>query len=116
MKAWWWLALAVVCEVSGSLAMKAAVDVPAWYVVTAVGYTASLALLALVLRTGMTVGKAYGIWGATGVALTAVLSAAIFGEPLTPLMGLGVLLVIAGVLLVEFGSRPKASDTVEAAS
>ena len=64
----------------------------------------------------MTVGKAYGIWGATGVALTAVLSAAIFGEPLTPLMGLGVLLVIAGVLLVEFGSHPKASDTVEAAS
>lgn len=89
---------------------------PAWYVLTAVGYTASLALLALVLRMGMTVGKAYGIWGATGVALTAVLSAAIFGEPLTPLMGLGVLLVIAGVLLVEFGSHPKASDTVEAAS
>lgn len=116
MKAGWLLAGAVACEVSGSLAMKAAVEVPGWYAVTAAGYTASFVLLALVLGTGMPVGKAYGMWGATGVALTAVLSAVIFGEPLTPPMGLGVLLVIVGVLLVEFGSHPQARDSAGQAS
>ena len=38
-------------------------------------------------------------------ANTAMLSAAIYGEPLTPLMGIGIGLVIAGVLCVELGSH-----------
>lgn len=48
-------------------------------------------------------GVGYGIWGASGVALTAVLSAVIFGKPLTALMGLGIAVVIGGVL----SARPR---------
>ena len=49
-------------------------------------------------------GVAYGIWAASGVALTAVASKALFKEPLTALMMGGIALIIAGVLLVELGA------------
>ena len=42
--------------------------------------------------------------------LAAVLSAAIFGEPLTAVMGLGMVAIISGVLTVELGSQ-KAQQT-----
>ena len=58
----------------------------------------------------MQIGVAYGIWGASGGVLAAVLSAAIFGEPLTAVMGLGMVLIISGVLTVELGSQ-KAQQT-----
>jgi small multidrug resistance pump len=101
-----WLLLggAIVTEVAGSLSLKGALEYPALYVVVVVGYLAAFVLLTLVLRAGMPVGVAYGIWGALGVALTALLSAVIFGEPLTPLMIAGMVLVIVGVLCVEIGS------------
>lgn len=39
------------------------------------------------------------------MALTAVLSAIIFGEAFTAVMGIGMVCIIAGVLLVEMGSH-----------
>ncbi|GAA4803460.1 hypothetical protein GCM10023220_35900 [Streptomyces ziwulingensis] len=59
----------------------------------------------MVLRAGLALGVAYGIWGASGVALTAVLATVIFGDPLTAVMGVGIALVIAGVLCVELGAQ-----------
>jgi small multidrug resistance pump len=103
---WLLLLAAVACEVTASLSLKAAIDLPAFYLVVAAGYLASFALLATVLRLGVPLGVAYGVWGALGVAATAALSAVIYDEPLTPLMGLGMAIVIAGVLLVELGSHP----------
>ena len=105
MSKWLLLAGAILSEVTGSLALKAALDAPGYYVLVAVGYIASFTLLTLVLRAGMGLGVAYGIWAALGVALTAVMSALLFDEALTALMGVGIALVIAGVLLVEFGSQ-----------
>lgn len=102
---WLLLAGAIACEVTGSLSLKAALERPALYVLVVAGYAASFVLLAAVLRRGMGVGVAYGIWGALGVAATALLSAALFGEPLTGLMGTGLLLIVAGVVLVETGSQ-----------
>ena len=52
----------------------------------------------------MPVGVAYGIWSATGVALTAVLAKILFDEPFTWLMGLGVVAIAGGVLLIEIGA------------
>ncbi|QBJ94593.1 QacE family quaternary ammonium compound efflux SMR transporter [Rhodococcus sp. ABRD24] len=105
MKKWLLLGCAIGSEVTGSLSLKAALDQPAWYVVVAAGYVAAFAFLAAVLRTGMPLGAAYGIWGATGVALTAILAAVIFGEALTGVMLVGIACIIAGVLLVELGSQ-----------
>lgn len=102
-----WLLLlgAIISEVTASLSLKAATTAPAFYVVVAVGFIAAFTFLAGVLRQGMALGVAYGIWGASGVAATAVLSALIFGEALTVLMGIGIALIIIGVLTVELGAQ-----------
>lgn len=105
MKRWLLLAGAIVAETSATLALRAATETPAWYALVVAGYGAAFVLLAAVLRTGMAIGVAYGIWAAIGVAATALLAAALFGEPLTWVMGLGFLTVVAGVLLVELGSH-----------
>ena len=63
----------------------------------------AFSLLGLALAGGLGLGVAYGVWAATGVALTAVGSRLLFDEPLTPLMGAGLALIIVGVLLVELG-------------
>ena len=110
MRKWLMLAAAIGSEVAATLALKAALDHPAWYVLVAAGYVAAFAFLAVCLRLGMKIGVAYGIWGAGGVTVTAVLSAVIYGEPLTALMGLGIALIIAGVLTVELGSQQAARE------
>lgn len=105
MKKWLLLLGAILSEVTGSLSLKAALDSPAFYVLVVVGFTSAFALLAAVLREGMPLGVAYGVWAALGVALTSVLSSVLFGEPFTVLMGLGIVLIMGGVLMVEIGSQ-----------
>ncbi|WP_229052007.1 multidrug efflux SMR transporter [Aeromicrobium sp. Leaf350] len=111
MKKWLLLAGAIGSEVTASLSLKGALDRPALYVVVAVGFVAAFTFLFAALGQGMPLGAAYGIWAACGVALTAMLSAAIYDEPLTPLMGLGIVVIIGGVLLVELGSQAARSRT-----
>jgi small multidrug resistance pump len=102
------LSAAIVTEVAATLSLRASQDHAAWLVVVVVGYAIAFVLLALVLRAGVAVGVAYGIWGASGTALTAVLAAVIFRDALTwPIAG-GIALIIAGVLFVELGSHPPA--------
>jgi small multidrug resistance pump len=103
---WWVLAGAIVTEVAATLSLRASQDHAAWLAVVVVGYLAAFALLTMVLRAGVPVGVAYGIWGAVGTAVTAVLGAVIFDDPFTWAIAAGIGLIIAGVLLVELGSRP----------
>lgn len=105
MKKWVLLLGAILSEVTGSLSLKGALDAPALYVLVAAGFTVAFVLLAAVLRLGMPLGVAYGVWAASGVALTSVLSSLLFGEPFTLLMGAGIVLIVGGVLLVEMGSQ-----------
>ncbi|MEU6386694.1 SMR family transporter [Streptomyces bauhiniae] len=105
MRKWLLLAAAILLEVTATLSLRGALDHPALYVLVALGYVGSFTVLALVLRAGLALGVAYGIWGASGVALTAVLAALFFGDPLTGVMGIGIALVIGGVLCVELGAQ-----------
>ncbi len=102
---WALLAAAIVTEVAATLSLRAALDHPAWFVVVVGGYLGAFVLLGRVLGDGMQVGVAYGVWAASGVALTAALAAVLFADPFTVPMILGVALVITGVLLVELGSH-----------
>jgi small multidrug resistance pump len=106
---WVLLAAAIIIEVVATLSLRASQDHSAWLVVVVVGYVGAFVLLTMVLRTGMPVGVAYGIWGAMGTAGTAVLAAVIFGDPFTWPIVAGIALIIAGVLLVEFGSQRAAA-------
>lgn len=110
------LAVAIVSEVVATLALRAALDHGAWFLLVAAGYLAAFALLGAVLAAGMPVGVAYGIWSASGVALTAVLAALVFDDPLTLRMSLGIALVIGGVLLVELGSHAPGGDPEQVAT
>lgn len=102
--AWFALAGAIGVEVCATLSLRmAAMGRRAFYVVVVAGYLTAFGLLTVALSQGLPLGVAYGVWAAAGVALTAVASRLLFADPLTPLMGLGIALIIGGVLLVEAG-------------
>ena len=106
MRKWVLLSGAILTEVTGTLALRAFQDQRLWLILVVAGYVASFFLLTRVLRAGVPVGVAYGIWGASGTAITAVSASLIFDDPFTVPIMIGIGLIIAGVLLVEFGSRP----------
>jgi len=113
---WLWLAGAIAVEVTASLALQAAVDAPGWYALVVAGYLTAFVCLTRVLKGGMAIGVAYGIWGAAGVALTAVMASILFGQALTGVMILGLVLIVAGVLLVELGSQRAHASRAAAAA
>lgn len=108
MTKWALLCGAIATEVAATLSLRASQDHSAWLLAVVCGYLAAFALLTMVLRAGIPVGVAYGIWGALGTAGTAGLAAVIFGDPFTWPIVAGIGLIIAGVLLIELGSRSKA--------
>lgn len=100
-----WLALAgaIVVEVLATLTMRASngFEKKIWLAPVIAGYIVSFVLLSISLSWGMPVGIAYGVWAASGVALVAILGKVLFKEPLTPMMSVGIGLIIAGVLTIE---------------
>jgi small multidrug resistance pump len=104
---WVLLAAAIGSEVAGTLALRASDGltklVPSIIVVA--GYLASFGLLALVLKT-LPVGIVYAIWAAVGVALVAVLGKLMFNDPVPPIAMVGMVLIVAGVVLVSLSAAP----------
>ena len=111
MRKWALLIAAVGTEVTATLSLRASQDHAAWLTLVVAGYLAAFLLLTLVLRAGMPVGVAYGIWGALGTAATAALAAVLFGDPFTWPIVAGIGLIITGVLLVELGSHPRRDES-----
>jgi small multidrug resistance pump len=104
---WALLAVAILLEVGGTLALRQSDGMRkrAWAGATLLTYVVSTVLLWLTLDAGMAVGVAYGIWAATGVALTAVAGRVLFGDALSPRMVLGIAAIAGGVLLIELGAH-----------
>ncbi|UKY49473.1 DMT family transporter [Streptomyces inhibens] len=67
---------------------------------TALGYLLAFALLAQTLKS-MSVGTAYAIWSGAGTAVIAAIGIAFLGESASALKVFGVLLVIAGVVVLN---------------
>lgn len=102
---WLWLSIAIVFEVVATLSLRASNGFrrKIWLVPVVAGYGLAFTALGFALAAGMPVAVAYGIWTAVGIALIAVLARAIWRDPLTKRMLVGICLVIAGVILVELG-------------
>lgn len=104
---WVLLGAAIATEVAGTLALRASDGmtklVPA--IIVVVGYLASFGFLALVLKT-LPVGIVYAIWAAVGVALVAVLGKIMFDDPVPPIAMIGMVLIVAGVVLVSMSGAP----------
>jgi small multidrug resistance pump len=106
MSMWLLLGCAILSEVSATIALKVSDGfsklVPA--VVVVVGYLASFVLLGMVLKRGMSVGVAYGVWSACGVALVALIGVAFLKETLTWVQIGGLALVMVGVAAIQLGA------------
>ncbi|MDJ1132149.1 DMT family transporter [Streptomyces iconiensis] len=103
---WFFMTGAILTEVAATLSLRMASQGGGkkWLVAVLVGYLAAFAFLTLTLDGGLALGIAYGIWAASGVALTAVASHVLWQEPLTKVMGLGIGLIVIGVLCIELGA------------
>lgn len=103
---WAYLICAILSETAGTLSLRMASKGGGkkWVVAVAACFLAAFAFLTLALDGGLALGVAYGIWAASGVALAAIASRVLFGEPLTKVMGGGIGLIVAGVLFIELGA------------
>ncbi|HWI31792.1 MAG TPA: SMR family transporter [Microbacterium sp.] len=103
-----WLALAgaIVAEVVATLSLRASDGLRKriWILPLLICYPAAFILLTSSLHAGMPIGVAYGIWAASGVALTAVGARVVFKEPLTRRMIVGIIAIAVGVLFIELGT------------
>ena len=104
---WMLLAGAILTEVAATLSLRASEGLrkKRWIVPVAVFYIAAFSLLTVALANGMPVGIAYGVWAASGVALTAVGARVFFKERLTWRMTAGIALIAIGVFVIELGAQ-----------
>jgi len=82
---WVLLGGAIVSEVIATISLRLSEGMTKWLpgVVVVVGYGLSFVLLAQVLKLGLSVGVAYGIWSAVGVSLVALIGVTFLGESLS---------------------------------
>ncbi|MGQ0840621.1 DMT family transporter [Actinokineospora sp.] len=99
------LAVAIVGEVTATISLKLSegFSKPVPSVLVVLGYGIAFTALAKLLNQGFPVGVAYAIWAAIGVAAVALIGALFLGEGFTLTMGIGLVLVIGGVVLLELG-------------
>ena len=99
MQSWIVLAAAIACEVAGTVFMKLSNSLTRWVWIPPMLFAYILALLglALALRT-IEVGIAYAVWAAAGTLLIALVGILFFGESLSLIKVVAIILVIAGVV------------------
>ncbi|MBA4859921.1 multidrug efflux SMR transporter [Streptomyces sp. PSKA54] len=98
------LAAAIAAEVAGTTAMKYSDGFSRLWpsLATVAGYLVAFALLAQTLKT-LEVGTAYAIWAGAGTAVIAAIGMVFLGETMTAAKVAGIVLVIAGVVLLNLG-------------
>lgn len=106
---WLLLLLAIVCEVIATSSLRATNGftrlVPV--VVVIVGYICSFYLVSLTLKA-IPVGVAYAVWSGVGTILIVLIAWLFMGQKLSlPALG-GILLIVAGVVILNLSSRPVA--------
>lgn len=98
----WLLTLAILFEVFGTTMLKLSegftVLFPSLGVV--IGFLASFIFLGLSLK-GLPLSTAYAIWAGLGTALTATVGVLFFNEGIAVLKVLALLLIIAGVVILN---------------
>ncbi|MDR7342910.1 spermidine export protein MdtJ [Pantoea alhagi] len=111
MKYWLFLAVSIVAEVSGTLAMKYASLYGGHFghLVMYVMVTFSYIALSLAIKR-IALGVAYALWEGVGVLLITLCSVSLFAEslPLMKALGLGVLVV--GIVLLNGGTEKAAQQ------
>lgn len=103
---YWYLAIAICAEVVATMALKASDGFTNLIssAVCIVGYSIAFYFLSLVLKT-VPIGIAYAIWAGMGIVLIASLSAVIYKQlPDLPAI-IGMILILAGVIVINVFSK-----------
>lgn len=105
MHKWLYLLVAIISEVAGTSALKSAEGFTRFWpsCVVVVGYASAFYFLSLTLKS-IPVGIAYAIWSGLGTALVAVVAWVFMGQRLDLPAVFGILLIIAGVLVLNLCS------------
>lgn len=102
MTGWIFLIIAICAEIVATTAIRSSngftVLVPS--LVTVAGYAIAFAAFAQALKS-LELGIAYAIWAGVGTATVAVIGIVVFGEPGTLSKSLGLLMIVAGVVLLN---------------
>ncbi len=100
------LVLAIIFEVAWAILLKYTEGFTRLWptVATITTYLAALYFLNLTVRT-MPVGIAYAIWAGTGMVLIALLGVVVLKQHLDLPAIIGLMLIIAGVLVLNLGSK-----------
>ena len=104
--AWLFLAAAVAFEIAGTLGLRAVAEGLRWWAIMliTVAYLVSFVSMTASLRQ-LNVAVVYAIWSAVGTGAVALAGVAFFGERLTRVAIVGMVLIVLGVvLLVGSGS------------
>ncbi len=103
-----YLAFAIVFEVVGTTALKAAANwklIPT--IIVLVAYVISFGFLSLSLKT-LPVGLAYAIWAGVGVALVSIAGVVIYSEKIDLAGVFGIILIVGGVVVLNLWSKMSA--------
>jgi small multidrug resistance pump len=108
MQHWTYLAIAILSEVAATSALKASAGLSRLWpsVVVIAGYGISFYFLSLTLKT-IPVGIAYAVWSGAGVALITLIAWLFFSQKLDLPAILGLLLIVAGVVVLNLYSKVK---------
>ncbi|MBK8314594.1 MAG: QacE family quaternary ammonium compound efflux SMR transporter [Acidobacteria bacterium] len=102
---WVFLTVAIVSEVIGTSALKSSEGFSRLWpsAIVVVAYASAFYFLSLTLKT-LPVGVAYAIWSGAGVALIALIAWVIYGQALDLPAIIGMLLIVAGVVVLNLFS------------
>lgn len=109
MNAWLLLAISIVAEISGTLCLKFSNGMtrltPALGVIAF--YTTSFWIFSLAVRR-LDLAVSYAIWAAVGTAGISILSVLLFGEQMTTLKIVSLVLIVVGVIGLNVASGSSA--------
>ena len=103
---WLYLMIAIAAEVVGTSSLKASEGFtkPMPSIVVLAGYGTAFFFLSLALKV-MPVGVAYAVWSGAGVALIGLIGWLFFGQKLDAAAVLGMVLIVAGVVVLNLFSK-----------
>lgn len=105
MKSWLLLGAAIIAEVIATSSLKASAGFTRFWpsVLVVLGYVVAFYLLSLTLKF-IPVGIAYAVWAGLGIVLITLVGWLIFGQKLDMASVIGMVLIVAGVAVINLFS------------
>ncbi len=104
---WFYLALAIACEIAGTTCMKLSESftrlVPS--VLVFILYGGTLAAMTMAMKY-LEIGLVYAVWSGVGTAIIAMIGIVVFNESLSAPKIACIALIIAGVVGLNLASQP----------